>query len=79
VTMSLFIPQVIYEYEEPWWNDIDRGNRRTLRKTCQSSILSTTKPTWTDKDANLGLHGEKSVTNCLSCGTPYLPIWWSRF
>jgi hypothetical protein len=21
----LFIPQVIYEHGEPWWNDIDRG------------------------------------------------------
>jgi hypothetical protein len=21
----LFIPQVIYEYEEPWWKDTDRG------------------------------------------------------
>jgi hypothetical protein len=21
----LFIPQVIYEHREPWWNDIDRG------------------------------------------------------
>jgi hypothetical protein len=23
-TGLLFIPQVIYEHEEPWWNDIDR-------------------------------------------------------
>jgi hypothetical protein len=22
----LYIPQVIYEYGEPWWNDIDRDN-----------------------------------------------------
>jgi hypothetical protein len=21
----LFIPQVIYELGEPWWNDVDRG------------------------------------------------------
>jgi hypothetical protein len=21
----LFIPQMIYEHGEPWWNDIDRG------------------------------------------------------
>jgi hypothetical protein len=21
----LFIPKVIYEYGEPWWNDVDRG------------------------------------------------------
>jgi hypothetical protein len=24
-TSSLFIPQVINEHREPWWNDIDRG------------------------------------------------------
>jgi hypothetical protein len=23
-TSLLFIPQMIYEYGEPWWNDIDR-------------------------------------------------------
>jgi hypothetical protein len=22
----LFIPQMVDEYEEPWWNGIDRGN-----------------------------------------------------
>jgi hypothetical protein len=22
----LFTPQVIYEYAETWWNDIDKGN-----------------------------------------------------
>jgi hypothetical protein len=25
-TGLLFIPQVIYEHGEPWWNAIDRGN-----------------------------------------------------
>jgi hypothetical protein len=24
-TGPLFIPQVIYEHGEPWWNDIDKG------------------------------------------------------
>jgi hypothetical protein len=24
-TSSLFIPQVIHEHREPWWNDIDKG------------------------------------------------------
>jgi hypothetical protein len=49
---------VIYEHGEPWWNDTDRGNRRTLRKTCHSATLSTTNPTWTDPGANLALRGE---------------------
>jgi hypothetical protein len=31
-TGLLFIPQLIYEYGEPRWNDTDRGNRRTRRK-----------------------------------------------
>jgi hypothetical protein len=30
-TGLLFISQMIYEYGEPRWNDIDRGNRRTWR------------------------------------------------
>jgi hypothetical protein len=45
----LFIPEVIYEYGELRWNDTDRGNRRTWRKTCPSSTLFTTNPTWTDR------------------------------
>jgi hypothetical protein len=28
----LFIPHVIYEYEEPQWNDIDRGKLKELRE-----------------------------------------------
>jgi hypothetical protein len=28
-TDLLFIPQVIHEHEEPWWNDTDREKRRT--------------------------------------------------
>jgi hypothetical protein len=31
-TVPLFIPLVIYEYEEPWWNDIDRGELKNLKK-----------------------------------------------
>jgi hypothetical protein len=29
-TSLLFIPQVIYEHGEPWWNDVDRGKLLTL-------------------------------------------------
>jgi hypothetical protein len=50
-----FIPQMIYEYGERRWNDIDRGNRRTPRKTYPSATLSTTNSTWIDPGANPGL------------------------
>jgi hypothetical protein len=56
---------VVYEIGEPWWNDIDRGNQRTRRKTRPSATLSATNPTWTDPD----LHGQRPVTNHLSHGT----------
>jgi hypothetical protein len=42
-------------------------NRKTRRKTCLT--LSTTNLTYTDRDANPGLSGEKSATNHLSHGT----------
>jgi hypothetical protein len=29
-TGLLFIPKVIYEYVEPWWNDIYRGKSRFI-------------------------------------------------
>jgi hypothetical protein len=38
-----------YKYGEAWWNDIDKGNQRTWRKTCPSA---TTNPTWTDLGVN---------------------------
>jgi hypothetical protein len=28
----LFIPQMIYDYEEPWWNDIERGKLMNQEK-----------------------------------------------
>jgi hypothetical protein len=31
-TCLLFIPQIIYEYGEPRWNDIDRGKLYNLEK-----------------------------------------------
>jgi hypothetical protein len=52
-------PQMIYEYGEPWWNYIDRENRRTRRITCPSATLSTTTPTYIDLGAHAGLRGEK--------------------
>jgi hypothetical protein len=64
----LFIPLVIYEHGDPWWNDIDRGNRRTQRKICPSATLSTTDPTWIDMGVNLGFWGERPAITCLNHG-----------
>jgi hypothetical protein len=36
----LFIPQVICEYGELWWNDIDEETRELGRETCSNAILS---------------------------------------
>jgi hypothetical protein len=58
--------QIICVYGEPWWDDIDRENRRTRRKTCPTASLSTTNPTWTDPGMNLCLRSEKPATNRLS-------------
>jgi hypothetical protein len=55
-------PHVINEYGQQWWNDIDG-------KTCPSTTLSTTNPTWTNLGANLGLSGERPAINHLSHGT----------
>jgi hypothetical protein len=57
---------------EQWWNDIDRENRRTRRKTYPSATLSTTNPTWLDPGANPGRRGERPATNDLSHGTAYI-------
>jgi hypothetical protein len=38
----LLIPQMIYEYREPHWSNIDMGNRIPRRKPCFRATLSTT-------------------------------------
>jgi hypothetical protein len=58
-----------YEFGERRWNDIDRGNWRTRRKTCLSATLSTTDPTWINPGSNPGLRGERPANNDLSHGT----------
>jgi hypothetical protein len=63
----LFMLQVIYVYGEPWWNDTDRENRWTRRKTCDT--LSITNPTWTDPGANPVLLPERPATNRLNYDT----------
>jgi hypothetical protein len=51
--------------ESSRWNDIDKENRRTRRKTYTRVTLSIT---WTDPGANPGLHGERPTTNRLNHG-----------
>jgi hypothetical protein len=58
----------IYEYRKPQWNDIDRINRGTRRKTCPVATLSTTNPSWRDLGANPA-SAVRLVTNRLSRGT----------
>jgi hypothetical protein len=48
-----------------WWNDTDGGKPMYSEKTCPTATLSTTNFTWTNLKSNLGLRGEKSVTNPL--------------
>jgi hypothetical protein len=50
---------MIYEYEEPQCNEIDRRDRRTRRKTCPSITSSTTNPTWIDPDIGRMLTDDK--------------------
>jgi hypothetical protein len=37
-----FISQVIYEYEESWWNDVDRGKLKNSGKIWPVVTFSTT-------------------------------------
>jgi len=51
------------------------GEKRSTalkRKTCPSATLSTINQTWTDLGLNLGLIGDRTVSNCLSHGTAYI-------
>jgi hypothetical protein len=43
--------------------DTDVGKVMYSEKTCHSAPLYTTNPTQTGLGLNLGLHGEKTVTN----------------
>jgi hypothetical protein len=60
-TGLLFVPQMVYEYEEPRWHDTEGGNRRPWRKTCHSATLLITNPTLTNLSANPGLRAEISL------------------
>jgi hypothetical protein len=67
-TGQLFISQMIHEYVEPRWNDIDRGKPKTSEKILPSAILSTINLIWTKPGANPGLRGERPATNRQSHG-----------
>jgi hypothetical protein len=55
---GLFISQVIHEYGELRYNDIDWENGWTQRKACVIATLSATNFTWTDPGVNPGLRWE---------------------
>jgi hypothetical protein len=56
---------------EQRWNDIDRGDRRSLSETRPSATLSTTNTTWTALGSNPGRSVEKPPTNRLCHGTAF--------
>jgi hypothetical protein len=62
----LFIPQVIYEHGEPWWNDTDKGQQKNTEKNLSKCHFfhQTFHP-----NANPDLRGERPGTNRLSHGT----------
>jgi hypothetical protein len=59
---------------EQRWNDTDRGNQRTRRKTCPSATLSTINSTRTDLGANADPHGKKPAPTRLSYSMVVLTI-----
>jgi hypothetical protein len=65
LAVLLFIKQIIYEYGQPWWNDIDKGKS----KNCPSANSSTTNPARNDPGAKTGLRIKRLATNRLSYGT----------
>jgi hypothetical protein len=46
-------------------------SRKPRKETCPNVTLSTTNPTWTDLEANLGLSVDRPATNRLSHGTVF--------
>jgi hypothetical protein len=60
-----------------WWNGGWQGKQKYSEKTCPSSTLSTTHPTWPDMGANPSHHSGKPVTNCLSYGAANMAVLYS--
>jgi hypothetical protein len=54
----LFIPQVVYDYREPWWNDIDRVNANSFHRAHWQSCRQSSS-------SNAGGTGEGNGEFCL--------------
>jgi hypothetical protein len=54
-----------------WWNEDWQEKPKYSEKTCPSTTLSTTNPTWPDLCANTGRRGVKPATNRLSYGAAF--------
>jgi hypothetical protein len=52
---SVFIPQVVYEHGEPWWNDIDRENYWSVHQSSLEILVA--------KHAVKILHGVNGFTS----------------
>jgi hypothetical protein len=68
-TGLLFIPRWYMSMESHGGMILTGEKWRTRRKTCPSTTLSTTNPTWTDPGGNPGLYCERLATSHLSYGT----------
>jgi hypothetical protein len=61
---------MIYKYGQPWWNDTDSEKQKNSElNLSQCHFVHHTNLTWTDQGMNVGLQGERPVTNCTSHGT----------
>jgi hypothetical protein len=67
--MGLFIPQMIYEHEEPWQNDIDGKTVELGEKPVPVSYCPPKIP-----GNEPGLCNERPATNRLSHGTAYMCV-----
>jgi hypothetical protein len=58
------------------WNENWQGKSMYSEKTCPSTTLSTTNPTWPDLGSNPSRRGGKPATNHLSYGTAPRQLTW---
>jgi hypothetical protein len=62
-----------------WWNEDWQGKPQYSEKTCPSSTLSTTNPTWLDPGLNPGRFGGKPATNRFSYGAAFLVCYLHKY
>jgi hypothetical protein len=72
LTDILLIPQMINEYGEWWWNDIDRGKLKNSEKTCPSATCPPQIPHGLTQ-AHMALH---SHTCLYHPGDEQNARWW---